>query len=79
MGQINIESFVYKHMGEESNNRTRRRLQEIIDLGCQETGIASFGIPSVFSGLYIEWVWEKTEEQWVDYINWIKSLIKEKS
>jgi hypothetical protein len=79
MSKINIESYVFSHMGQESNDRTRKRLQELIDMGCEENGIASFGINGIFSGLYIEWVWEKTEEQWVDYINWVKSLILEKS
>lgn len=59
---------------EEGNARTRKRLQQIKDLGMEETGNASFGIPDLMSGLYIEMVWSHSDEQWDRYIEWVKDM-----
>jgi hypothetical protein len=62
-----------------TNDRTRNRLIELNEMGCEEVGVAEFGVDNIVSGLYIERVWNMSDETWVDYINWMKQLIKEKS
>lgn len=76
--KININDRQW-YCNRENEERTRKRLQELIDMGCEELGIASFGVPNIVSGLYIEKVWRFTDEEWKDYIDWMKSVIKEKS
>lgn len=56
------------------NKRTRKRLQELEDLGLTEMGIASFGIEGIMSGLYIESVWYKSDKDWTETVQWIKDL-----
>ncbi len=58
--------------------RTKKRLTEIVDLGMEETGIASFGYKGVMSGLYIEKVWNYSDEDFKHYMDWVKDLIKQK-
>lgn len=70
---INIEYYV--KMDRDNPERTRTRLQQIVDMGMIETGTASFGIKHVMSGLYIERVWHHTDEQWDDYIKWVHELM----
>jgi hypothetical protein len=43
------------------------------------TGIASFGYKGVMSGLYIEMVWEYSDEEFKNYMDWAKGLIASKS
>lgn len=57
MSKIEVEEFVFSHMGKESNELTRKRLNQLVEMGCEETGAASFGFKGAFSGLYIEKVW----------------------
>jgi hypothetical protein len=59
----------------ESKEVTKARLTEISDLGMEEVGIAQFGIKGVMSGLYIEMVWNVSDNQWKEYIDWVKKLI----
>jgi len=75
---IDVEEFVFSHMGEESNKRTTERLNQLIDMGCTETGVASFGVEGVVSGLYIEKVWSYSKEDWDSYIEWMQSVIDKK-
>lgn len=62
---------------ENTNERTKNRLKEIIELGFEEVSIAQFGIQNVISGLYIERIWNEKEESWEDYIEWVKSVISQ--
>jgi len=55
--------------------RTRKRLIEMADLGMEEIGVASFGIKDVMSGLYIEKVWHFSDEEFDDYMTYVKELI----
>lgn len=55
--------------------RTRKRLTEMAECGMEETGIASFGYKGVISGLYIEKVWGYSDEDFKDYMDWVKGLI----
>ena len=56
-------------------NRTRKRLNEMVDCGMEELGLGSFGYPGVMSGLYIEMVWTYTDDQYEEYMEWAKDLI----
>lgn len=59
-------------------DRIKSRLEEIISLGMEDVGVQDFGIPEIMSGLYIERVWNMSDETWNDYMNWVKSLIQKK-
>jgi len=69
---------LYENSKPELTERTRARLVEMAELGMHETGVASFGIEGVFSGLYIEKVWSYSDEDFKGYLDWVKSLIEEK-
>ena len=74
-GFINREDF---YQWNKPKERTKNRLTEMYDLGMTEVGVAQFGIKDVMSGLYIEMVWSYTDEEFKSYMDWVKSLIKEK-
>lgn len=59
--------------------RTKSRMNQLVELGMEEVGIAQFGIKNIMSGLYIELVWNYDEKSWNSYIDWVKELIKSKS
>ena len=54
--------------------RTRQRLTQISDLGMIEVATAQFGIPGLMSGLYIEYVWNYSDDDFNGYLDWIKEL-----
>ena len=74
---INDKSF-YLYNRKDKKQETKTRLQQLVDLGCTETGIASFGIEGIFSGLYIERVWNLPAKEWDEYLAWIVELKKQK-
>ena len=79
MPEINIDRTDFYEYGKpELQERTRKRLQEIIDCGMTEVGIAQFGFKGIMSGLYIEIVWSYSNEIFKDYMDWAKELIAEK-
>jgi hypothetical protein len=41
-------------------------------------GVAEFGVKGVMSGLYIEKVWNASDQEFDDYMSWARSLIAEK-
>lgn len=57
--------------------RTRKRLLEISECGMEEVGIGQFRLKGVMSGLYIEKVWDCSDEAFKDYMDWAKGLIEE--
>lgn len=59
--------------------RTKIRLIEMNELGMTETGIASFGIEGVMSGLYIERVWGYNDEEWNGYMDWVREMKNNKN
>ena len=71
---LNNKYFYQYGKDEETHKRTKERLQQLIDLGCEEVGVSEFGIKDVFSGLYIERVWHFSKEDWDDYIDFINKL-----
>lgn len=62
----------------DSDKITEQRLFQIWKLGLKAMGFGQFGIKGLMSGLYIERVWNYSEKQWDDYIEWIKQLKNEK-
>ena len=62
-----------------SDERTKKRLTQIAEMGMEDVAVAQFGIRGVMSGLYIEMVWSYSDEKWNDYIDWVKTLVKEKT
>ena len=65
----------YEFTRPELEGRTRERLTQIKDLNLEEVGLGEFGIKGIFSGLYLERVWSYSDNDWNDYIDWIKTLI----
>lgn len=75
MAKFNIDRddlYLYK----EPKEITKNRLTEIAELGMEEVGTAEFGISGIMSGLYIEKVWNYSDKDWNEYIDWVKSLIE---
>lgn len=72
-------SDLYQYKKPEFKKRTESRLIRMAELGMSETGIASFGITNIMSGLYIEIVWHYSEKEFDDYIKWVQDLINEKA
>lgn len=54
---------------------TKNRLMQLNLLGMEEVGVAQFGIRGVISGIYIERVWNYSDEQWDDYLKWMQEVI----
>lgn len=72
---INIKNPTYYSFSYDvDNDVTEERLKQLNSLGCESVGFGQFGIPNVFSGLYVEKVWSYTDEQWDDYIEWFTNL-----
>ena len=58
------------------NELTEERLKQLSSLGCKEVGFGEFGINGVFSGLYLEKVWNYTEVEWNEYIKWFSLRLR---
>ena len=69
---------MYQHGKPDLKQRTKNRLQQIINLGMVEVGVYEFGVPNIMSGLYLEKIWSYNDEAWADYIQWATNLIHEK-
>lgn len=63
----------------DKKEETRIRLQQLQDIGMTEVGVAQFGITGIMSGLYIEMVWNFSDEKFDDYIKWVKELKSKKT
>lgn len=71
------EDFYIYNDTNEGRERTKKRLEELIDLGLDEVGTAEFGIRGVISGIYIERVWRFSAREWQEQIDWVKSIINQ--
>lgn len=71
--KFNINNPVFYQYGNDIS-RTRKRLIEIADLGMHEVGLGLFGYKNIMIGLYIEMVWSYTDEDFKDYLDWVKGL-----
>lgn len=63
----------------EFKERTNKRLLEIANAGMQEVGSAEFGIPGIVSGLYIEKVWNDSDEEFTGYLDWVKEVVNKRT
>lgn len=68
----------YKKYDKKLMERTKERLLLIESLGMEEVSIGQFGIPSLMSGLYIEMIWDYSDDDFNSYIEWVKILKKRK-
>jgi len=70
---------LYQFDKPELKERTKQRLTEMAELGMHESGNASFGYENIMSGLYIEKIWNYSDEEFNDYMDWVKELINKKT
>ena len=75
---INIENESY-YCNRENEKRTKDRLIEIDKIWLSEVWIAEFWIPWIMSWLYIEKIWNYSDDDFESYIEWIKDLLKSKN
>lgn len=61
-----------------SKEKIRERLQEMKDIGMRYCSDDSFFVPYVMRGMYIERVWNRTDEAFKDYLDWVRELIERK-
>lgn len=79
MDNFNIEdNSLYDNSRPELRKRTKKRLQEISNLGMEMSHNYSFYYKDIMSGLWLEYVWNKTDEDFNGYMDWLKDLINEK-
>lgn len=57
---------------EKERKRTEERLEEIKGLGMELVGTGQYGIPGIWSGLYMEIITNRTPEEWGKYIAQVK-------
>lgn len=75
MNQFNINREDL-YQANKPKERTKKRLTEMAQLGMKEVGYASFGYKNVMSGLYIEKVWYYSDQEFEEYMNWVKEFVK---
>jgi len=74
---MEIENKEYYQFNKpENKKRTQQRLMFLKKLGMSEVGLGQFGIKGIISGIYIEIIWNYSEKQWIEYTDWIKSVVK---
>lgn len=78
MINVDRKEFYYS-LNQDIKERTRNRLIQMNELGMELVGSGQFGIPEIMSGLYIEKVWNYSDKDFDEYLDWVKQLIKEKS
>ena len=57
--------------------QTKERLEQLEALGVEEVGHGEFGVRGVTSGIYIEMVWNESEEDWNKRMEWLRVLIED--
>lgn len=77
MIDIERKDYYRFNVSDFENSITRKRLEEINELGMEEVGYGEFGLPGKMSGLYIERVWSFDASKWKGYIDWVKTFIHE--
>lgn len=71
---ITAKNF-YEYDKPELKERTHSRLSEMSEIGMEEVGYGEFGLRGTMSGLYIEKVWGYSDEDFKDYMDWVKSFL----
>lgn len=74
MKEININKESFYRVEDTNREKTKKRLEQIKELGLKEVGTAQFGIPGIVSGLYIEKVWNLSDTAWAGWLEWIEKL-----
>lgn len=74
---VNNDNY-YAYDKPEIKSRTLRRLKRIKRAGMTEVGHGQFGYSGIMSGLYIEMVWNYSDDNFNDYMNWAEGLIRRK-
>lgn len=77
--KIDIEREDFYCLNKQPNETIKKRLTQMAELGMEEVGTAEFGVKDIMSGMYIENVWNFTDEKFDDYMKWTKGLILKKS
>jgi len=72
---VDRKDFYLFRCSDEIRERTRKRLVEIAECGMEECGVAQFGYSGAMSGLYIENVWDYSDEDFKSYMDWARQLI----
>jgi hypothetical protein len=70
--------YLYK-CSEEKRQETKERLTRISEMGMTEVGNAEFGVSGIMSGFYIERVWNMSDTDFDDYLQWAQGLINSKT
>ncbi len=74
--QMDITANIYYEFNKpELKERTQSRLSEMSNIGMEEVGYGEFGLKGLMSGLYIEKVWSYSDEDFKDYMDWVKSFL----
>ena len=68
----------YQYDKPELKERTKKRLKRIAECGMEEVMHGEFGYKGVMSGLYIEKVWNYSDDDFNSYMEWSEGLIKAK-
>lgn len=70
--------FMYNVSDLDHIARTRKRLQKIKEVGMSYFN-GEFFIEGIVSGFYVEKVWYDYDGEFAGYLDWVKSVIKEKT
>lgn len=58
-----------------NKERTKKRLSQLSSLKLEYVGEMEFGYPGVTSGLYIEKIWNCSDEEWQLYLIYLKDVL----
>ncbi len=75
---VERNDFYLHKCSEEKRKETESRLTRIQEMGMTEVGVAEFGVEGIMSGLYIERVWNMSDADFDDYMEWTQGLINSK-
>ena len=54
----------------------KKRLVELYNRDFDVVGLGHFGYKNVLSGLYLEMIWNYSDEEWKEYIEWANTVVK---
>lgn len=74
MNLVDRKDFYLYKCPPDKYEETKSRLQRIQDAGMTEVGIASFGIAGIMSGFYIEMVWNQSDKDFDNYMEWVEKM-----
>lgn len=75
--EIDVDEKDYIEFGKpELKERTRDRLSQMKDMGMVAFHNAQFGVEGLLSGIWLEYVWADSDEDWDSRMEWAESLIE---